>query len=57
MNSIFISSDDWLGLVFRLSMAVLVGGVVGWNREIAGKAAGLRTQMLVSLGAASLTQH
>lgn len=52
MNSIFISSDDWLSLVFRLSLAVLVGGVVGWNREMAGKAAGLRTQMLVSLGSA-----
>lgn len=52
MNSIFISSDDWLGLVSRLLLAVLVGGVVGWNREMAGKAAGLRTQMLVSLGAA-----
>lgn len=52
MNSVFISSNDWLGLVFRLSLAVLVGGVVGWNRELAGKAAGLRTQMLVSLGAA-----
>lgn len=52
MNSIFISPDNWLGLVLRLSLAVLVGGVVGWNREAAGKAAGLRTQMLVSLGAA-----
>ena len=29
-----------------------MGGVIGWNRQTRGKAAGLRTHMLVSLGAA-----
>lgn len=52
MNSVFISSNDWLGLTFRLSTAVVIGGVIGWNRELSGKSAGLRTHMLVSLGAA-----
>lgn len=52
MNSVFISSNDWIGLTFRLSTAVLIGGVIGWNREVTGKSAGLRTHMLVSLGAA-----
>lgn len=52
MNSVFISPDNWLGLILRLSLAVLVGGAIGWNREKAGKSAGLRTHMLVSLGAA-----
>jgi putative Mg2+ transporter-C (MgtC) family protein len=51
-NSVFISPNDWLGLTYRLGLALLVGGVVGWNRQAAGKPAGLRTHMLVSLGAA-----
>lgn len=51
-NAVFISSNDWLGLTYRLSLALLVGGVIGWNRQAAGKPAGLRTHMLVSLGAA-----
>lgn len=36
----------------RLVLAVLLGGVLGYERESHGKAAGLRTHMLVSLGAA-----
>jgi putative Mg2+ transporter-C (MgtC) family protein len=36
----------------RLLVAVLLGAVVGWNRERRGTAAGLRTHMLVALGAA-----
>jgi putative Mg2+ transporter-C (MgtC) family protein len=36
----------------RLLVAVVVGGFIGWNRQIADKPAGLRTHMLVSLGAA-----
>lgn len=51
-TTVFISPNDWLGLTYRLILACLVGGVIGWNRQAAGKAAGLRTHMLVSLGAA-----
>src|SRR5882672_3895764 len=36
----------------RLVIAVLIGGVFGLNRELHGKAAGLRTHALVTLGAA-----
>lgn len=36
----------------RLAMAVIVGGLVGYEREASGHAAGLRTHMLVSLGSA-----
>jgi putative Mg2+ transporter-C (MgtC) family protein len=39
-------------IVLRLSMAVLLGGLLGYERERSGKAAGLRTHMLVALGAA-----
>ena len=47
-----ISPDDWLSITFRLSLALFVGAVIGWNRQRAGKPAGLRTHMLVSFGAA-----
>ena len=36
----------------RLVAAVLLGGLLGAERESVGKAAGLRTHMLVALGAA-----
>jgi len=39
-------------IVLRLSMAVLLGGLLGYERERRGKDAGLRTHMLVALGAA-----
>ena len=52
MNSLSINPHDWLNLTFRLTVALIAGGVVGWNRQLSGKAAGLRTHMLVSLGAA-----
>lgn len=51
-NPVFVSSDDWLSLTIRLTLALLAGGAVGWNRQAQGKPAGLRTHMLVSLGAA-----
>jgi putative Mg2+ transporter-C (MgtC) family protein len=39
-------------LVVRLLLAALLGGVVGYDRQRSGKAAGLRTHMLVALGSA-----
>ncbi len=39
-------------VVLRLVLAALLGGLLGWQREIHGKAAGIRTHMLVSMGAA-----
>ena len=38
--------------VVRLAVAAVLGGVLGYERERAGKAAGIRTHMLVALGAA-----
>lgn len=35
----------------RLFMAVLLGGILGYERELAGSSAGFRTHMLVALGA------
>jgi len=39
-------------MLVRLSAAVLLGLILGLERELRGKPAGLRTHMLVSLGAA-----
>jgi len=39
-------------VVLRLTMAALLGGLLGWEREQAGKAAGVRTHMLVAMGTA-----
>lgn len=39
-------------ILVRLSMAALLGGVLGYERERHGKAAGVRTHMLVAMGAA-----
>lgn len=36
----------------RLCLATFLGGLLGYEREVMGKAAGVRTHMLVSLGAA-----
>ncbi len=39
-------------LLVRLLLAALLGGVLGYEREHKGKAAGVRTHMLVAMGAA-----
>ena len=39
-------------VVLRMGVAALLGGLLGWEREHAGKAAGVRTHMLVAMGAA-----
>ena len=39
-------------IVIRLLLAMLLGGLVGLEREAAGKAAGLRTHHLVCVGSA-----
>ena len=38
-------------VVVRLVVAGLLGGLVGYQRELSGKSAGVRTHMLVALGA------
>ncbi|WAL61989.1 MgtC/SapB family protein [Thermocoleostomius sinensis] len=45
---------SWEDVVIRLSLAVILGGLIGWEREVDSKPAGLRTHMLVSLGSAML---
>jgi len=46
------SEVSWLVVVGRLLLAVVLGAFIGFDREYSKKAAGLRTNMLVALGAA-----
>jgi putative Mg2+ transporter-C (MgtC) family protein len=39
-------------IILRSLLAAILGGLLGYDRELKGRAAGLRTHMLVSLGAA-----
>lgn len=44
--------EDTTRVVLRLALAALLGGLLGIEREAKGKAAGVRTHMLVAMGAA-----
>lgn len=41
-------------IALRLSVAVLIGGAIGLNRQLRHKPAGMRTHALVALGAAAV---
>jgi len=48
----------WEGMgesTLRLLLAMIMGGVIGWQREATEKPAGFRTHILVCLGAALFT--
>ena len=46
------SGADDLSIMLRLIVAMVLAGAMGWERESSGKAAGLRTHMLVGMGSA-----
>ena len=47
--------NPWLEAILRFLLAVALGAGIGYQRERAGKAAGMRTLILVSAGAALFT--
>ena len=51
----FLREINLWTVILRLLLAVLCGGVVGMEREVHGRAAGLRTHMMVAVGAALTT--
>ncbi len=56
MADVFASlHPQWLSLLGRLGLAAVLGGLVGLERELSGKPAGLRTNLLICVGAALLT--
>ncbi len=50
-----LPSLGWDGSLLRLAVAAALGGLIGLERELDEKSAGLRTHMLVSLGSALFT--
>lgn len=57
-QELFLGVPDWHYLVrvlARLAIAVVLGGVIGFERERTGKPAGARTHMLVAMGSALFT--
>lgn len=49
----YYDNIHFLGVfIIRLILAIILGGVIGYEREIRSKEAGLRTHILVALGAA-----
>jgi putative Mg2+ transporter-C (MgtC) family protein len=54
-NTFYLSPNDWPNLTFRLCLALLIGGIIGLERQLRHKPAGLRTHMLVSFSSALFT--
>jgi len=50
-----ISQVLHLEVVFQLTLATLLGGAIGLERELSGKPAGLRTNILICIGAMLFT--
>ena len=50
-----LPSLTWPHLLLRLSVAAILGGAVGFERELRERQAGLRTHLLVALGSALFT--
>ncbi len=46
--------ENWLDILIRLLSAAFLSGIIGLEREIRNKPAGLRTHMLVGLGASAV---
>jgi putative Mg2+ transporter-C (MgtC) family protein len=52
IESWFPSVGEFVDIAVRLTSAMVLAGVIGYERESSGKSAGLRTHMLVALGSA-----
>jgi len=48
-------NGDWSEMLVRLLVAVALAAAIGYEREARGKAAGVRTHILIALGAAGFT--
>jgi putative Mg2+ transporter-C (MgtC) family protein len=47
--------SPWLEMILRLFLAAALGAAIGYQRERAGKVAGLRDHILITVGAALFT--
>lgn len=48
----YIIDFSWVSVILRITLAVLVGGIIGSERGRSGSPAGLRTHILVCVGSA-----
>ena len=55
LESAAIPTLQWPHVLLRLSVAAVLGGAIGMERELRERQAGLRTHLLVSVGAALFT--
>jgi putative Mg2+ transporter-C (MgtC) family protein len=51
----FETQTPFLEVVLRMGIAIILGGLIGLERELKDRPAGLRTNMMVSLAAATFT--
>ena len=49
----YLHEFNFVNIVIRLVLALLVGGIIGLERGRQGRAAGMRTHILVSIGSTS----
>ncbi len=50
-----LDSVSWQTALTRIVAALVLGGIIGWERELATKPAGLRTHMMVTVAACLFT--
>ncbi len=50
-----LQSMSFIAVLARLILALVLGAMIGWEREVKSRAAGLRTHMLIALAAAMFT--
>ena len=48
---LYLEDLNFVSIILRLTMAVIFGGIIGYGRERERRPAGLRTHILVSIGA------
>ena len=48
-------AEDIVATAIKILIAGLLGGIIGYERDVHGRAAGLRTHILVSVGSALFT--
>ncbi len=46
---------EYIEVIFKFILAVFLGGIIGWEREMVNKPAGLRTHIIVCLGSTLIT--
>lgn len=46
---------DYIEVILKFILAIILGGIIGWERETVNKPAGLRTYIIICLGATLIT--